>query len=160
LARYPFLAPDRACALGASYGGFMINWIAGSWHTPASGAWRCLVAHDGVFDPRAMYFATEELWFEETENGGTPWQAPQNYERFSPAAHVGDWRVPMLVVHGGLDYRVTLDQGIGAFTAAQRRGVPSEFLYFPDENHWVLKPQNSLRWHETVEAWLRRWTAP
>jgi dipeptidyl aminopeptidase/acylaminoacyl peptidase len=160
LARFPFLAADRACALGASYGGYMINWIAGNWHTPESGAWRCLVSHDGVFDSRGMYYATEELWFDETEHGGTPWQRPESFERFNPANHVADWRVPMLVIHGALDYRVTLEQGLGAFTALQRRGIPSEFLHFPDENHWVLKPQNSLRWHETVEAWLRRWTAP
>ena len=160
LAKFPYLAGDRACALGASYGGFMINWIAGNWPTPASGPWKCLISHDGVFDSRMMYYSTEELWFEETENEGTPWQRPEAYERFNPATRVGDWKLPMLVVHGALDFRIPVEQGIGAFTALQRRGIPSEFLYFPDENHWVLKPQNSLRWHATVEDWLRRWTAP
>lgn len=160
LAKFPFLAGDRACALGASYGGFMINWVAGNWQAPASGPWKCLVSHDGVFDSRMMYFGTEELWFEEAENGGTPWQRPEAFERFNPATHVGDWRLPMLVVHSALDFRIPVEQGIGVFTALQRRGIPSEFLYFPDENHWVLKPRNSLKWHATVEEWLRRWTAP
>jgi dipeptidyl aminopeptidase/acylaminoacyl peptidase len=160
LAKFPFLAAERACALGASYGGYMVNWIAGTWQVPASGAWRCLVSHDGVFDSRMMYYGTEELWFDETEHGGTPWQRPEAFERFNPALHVGDWKVPMLVVHGANDFRIPLEQGLGAFTALQRQGIPSEFLYFPDENHWVLKPQNSLKWHETVEAWLRKWTAP
>jgi dipeptidyl aminopeptidase/acylaminoacyl peptidase len=160
LAKFPFLAADHACALGASYGGYMVNWIAGNWQVPASGAWKCLVSHDGVFDSRMMYYGTEELWFDETEHGGTPWQRPEAFERFNPALHVGDWKLPMLVVHGANDFRIPLEQGIGAFTALQRQGIPSEFLYFPDENHWVLKPQNSLKWHETVEAWLRKWTAP
>ena len=114
--------------------------------------------HDGVFDTRFMYYATEELWFEETEYGGTQYEHPANYERFNPLNHVADWSVPMLVVQGDRDYRVTPDQGVAAFTALQRRGVPSEFLHFPDENHWVLKPQNSVQWHDTVEAWLQRWT--
>ena len=160
LAQFPFLAADRACALGASYGGFMINWIAGNWPTPQSGPWRCLISHDGVFDARMMYYATEELWFEEVEQGGTPWQQPQNYERFNPMTHVGDWKVPMLIIHSAKDYRIPLSQGLGAFTALQRRGVPSQFLTFPDENHWVLKPRNSLEWHRTVEAWLKKWTSP
>ena len=160
LAKFPFLAADRACALGASYGGYMIDWIAGTWQAPASGAWKCLVSHDGVFDSRMMYYSTEELWFDEAEHGGTPWQRPEAFEVFNPATHVAAWKVPMLVVQGGRDYRIPLEQGLAAFTALQRRGIPSEFLYFPDENHWVLKPQNSLKWHETVEAWLRKWTAP
>jgi dipeptidyl aminopeptidase/acylaminoacyl peptidase len=160
LTKYPFLAADRACALGASYGGYMINWIAGNWPTPASGPWRCLVSHDGVFDARMMYYATEELWFDEVEQGGTPWQKPENFERFNPATHVGDWKVPMLVIHSAKDYRIPLSQGLGVFTALQRRGVPSQFLTFPDENHWVLKPRNSLEWHRTVEAWLKKWTSP
>ena len=160
LTKYPFLAADRACALGASYGGYMINWIAGNWPTPASGPWRCLVSHDGVFDARMMYYATEELWFDEVEQGGTPWQKPENFERFNPATHVGDWKVPMLIIHSAKDYRIPLSQGLGVFTALQRRGVPSQFLTFPDENHWVLKPRNSLEWHRTVEAWLKKWTSP
>ncbi len=156
LAKYDFLDGGRACALGASYGGYMVNWIAGNWPDP----WRCLVNHDGVFDNRMMGYSTEELWFDEWEMGGTPFDKPENYEKHNPVAHVGDWKVPMLVVHGQLDFRIPVEQGLGAFTALQRRGIPSQFLYFPDENHWVLKPQNSIQWHETVNAWLARWTAP
>ena len=154
--RYGFLDGANACALGASYGGYMVNWIAGNWHTPSSGAWKCLVNHDGVFDTRMMGFATEELWFTEWENGGTPWQVPENYERFNPVHHVGEWRVPMLVIHGEKDFRIPVSQGLAAFTALQRQGIESKFLYFPDENHWVLQPHNSLLWHRTVNDWLRQ----
>ena len=156
LGKYSFLDGDRACALGASYGGYMVYWMAGVWNEP----WKCLVDHDGVFDARAMYYDTEELWFEEKENGGTQFEHPENYEKFNPINHVKDWRVPMLVVHSGKDFRIPETQGMGAFTALQRRGIPSELLHFPDENHWVLKPQNSVQWHETVNAWLKKWTAP
>jgi dipeptidyl aminopeptidase/acylaminoacyl peptidase len=151
LQKYPFLDGDKACALGASYGGYMAYWIAGNWNKP----WKCIVAHDGVFDNRMMGYATEELWFSEHENGGTPWENPAGYEKFNPILHVKDWRVPMLIVHGQLDYRIPVEQGIAAFTALQRKGIESKFLYFPDENHWVLKPQNSLLWHDTVNAWLK-----
>ena len=154
LARYPFLDGSRACALGASYGGFMINWIAGNWNAP----WKCLVTHDGVFDDRMMGFATEELWFAEWEHGGpghTPWSDQAAYERYNPAAYVSAWRVPQLIIHGGHDYRIPLEQGLGAFDALQRRGIDSRLLVFPDENHWVLKPANSLQWHATVANWLR-----
>lgn len=150
--QYPFLDGERACALGASYGGYMVNWIAGRWNAP----WKCLVSHAGVFDQRMMGYSTEELWFTEWENGGTPFEVPQNYERFNPVNHVDQWRVPMLVIHGQLDYRIPVEQGIAAFHALQRRNVPSKFLYFPDENHWILKPQNSVQWHETVNGWLRQ----
>jgi dipeptidyl aminopeptidase/acylaminoacyl peptidase len=133
----------------------MAYWIAGNWNQP----WKCIVAHDGVFDSRAMGYATEELWFDEWENKGTPYENPDHYERFNPVDHVKDWRVPMLVIHSQLDYRIPIEQGISAFTALQRRGIESEFLTFPDENHWILKPQNSVLWHDTVNAWLERWTA-
>ena len=149
-AHYPWLDAERVCALGASYGGFMINWIAGHWPD----RFRCLVSHDGVFDQRSMYYSTEELWFPEWENGGPYYQRPQTYERFNPAAAVSGWRTPMLVIHGGQDFRVPLSQGLGAFTALQRRGIESRFLYFPDENHWVLKPANSIQWYHTVLGWL------
>ena len=155
LDKYSFLDGDNACALGASYGGYMVYWIAGVWNQP----WKCLIDHDGVFDTRMMYYATEELWFEEKENGGTQFDHPENYERFNPLNHVKDWRVPMLVIHSAKDFRIPDTQGLGAFTALQRRGIPSELLVFPDENHWVLKPQNSVMWHETVNAWLKRWTS-
>lgn len=149
--QYPFLDGDKACALGASYGGYMVYWIAGNWNQP----WKCLVDHDGVFDNRMMGYATEELWFSEWENGGTPWQNPKGYEKFNPINYVKNWRVPMLVVHGQQDFRIPVEQGIAAFTALQRKGIESKLLYFPDENHWVLKPQNSILWHDTVNGWLR-----
>jgi dipeptidyl aminopeptidase/acylaminoacyl peptidase len=154
LERNSWMDGGRACALGASYGGYMINWIAGNWND----GFRCLVNHDGVFDQRIMYYGTEELWFPEWEHGGTYWRSEAGYERHNPARHVDRWQTPMLVVQGGLDYRVPIEQGIGAFTALQRQGVPSEFLFFPDENHWVLSPANAVLWHETVLAWLARWT--
>ncbi len=155
LAKYPFLDGNRACALGGSYGGFMVNWIAGNWNEP----WKCLVNHDGVFDNRAMGYATEELWFSEWENGGTPWANPAGYEKFNPVNHVANWTKPELVIHGQNDFRIPVEQGLAAFTALQRKGVPSQFLYFPNENHWVLKPQNLVQWHDTVFNWLDRWTA-
>jgi dipeptidyl aminopeptidase/acylaminoacyl peptidase len=150
--KYAFLDGDKACALGASYGGFMVNWIAGNWNQP----WKCLVSHDGVFENNAMGYATEELWFSEWENGGTPFENPQGYQKFNPANHVDKFRVPMLVIHGQQDFRIPVEQGIALFTALQRKGVESKFLYFPDENHWVLKPQNSVLWHDTVNAWLKQ----
>ncbi|GAB3508029.1 S9 family peptidase [Pseudoxanthomonas daejeonensis] len=156
-AKFPFLDGDRACALGASYGGYMINWIAGNWFDKQGNSpFKCLVNHDGVFDTRSMGYVTEELWFTEWENGGTPFGKPQNYEKFNPVNHVANWKVPMLVVQGEKDYRVPVDQGLSTFTALQRKGVESKLLYFPDENHWVLKPANSVLWHDTVNAWLKQ----
>lgn len=153
LQKYPFLNADRAAALGASYGGFMVNWIAGNWKEP----WKCLVSHDGVFDARAMGYTTEEMWFENWEQGGDVYTQPAKYDQFNPALHAKDWSVPMLIVHSDKDYRIPVEEGIAAFTALQARKVPSEFLRFPDENHWVLKPQNSLKWHKTVFDWLDRY---
>ena len=153
LATYDFLDGERTCALGASYGGFMVNWIAGQWKEPFD----CLVSHDGVFDQRSMGYATEELWFTEWEQGGQVYEKPAEFDKFNPALHATEWSVPMLVIHGQLDYRIPVEQGIGAFTALRRRDVPAQFLYFPDENHWVLKPQNSIQWHDTVNAWIKRW---
>lgn len=156
--KYAFLDGDKACALGASYGGYMINWIAGNWFDEAGHSpWKCLVNHDGVFDTRSMGYVTEELWFTEWENGGTPYDKPENFERFNPVNHVAKWRVPMLVVQGEKDYRVPVDQGLSTFTALQRKGIESQLLYFPDENHWVLKPANSVLWHDTVNAWLKKY---
>ncbi len=155
LQKYDFLDGNRACALGASYGGYMIYWIAGNWPQP----WKCLVDHDGVFDARMMAYSTEELWFDEWEHHGTQWEKPDAYEKFNPVNYVAKWTVPMLVVHSEKDFRIPVEQGIAAFTALQRRGIPSELLTFPDENHWVLKPQNSVLWHDTVNAWLKKWTS-
>ncbi|MDY7093624.1 MAG: S9 family peptidase [Acidobacteriota bacterium] len=153
LDRYDFLDGDRVGALGASYGGFMINWIAGQWPD----RFRALVNHDGVFDQRMMYYATEELWFPEWENSGPYYESAKEFEKHNPVLHVDQWKTPMLVIHGALDFRVPETQGFAAFTALQRQGIPSQFLYFPDENHWVLKPHNSIQWHDTVLAWLDRW---
>jgi dipeptidyl aminopeptidase/acylaminoacyl peptidase len=135
----------------------MINWIAGNWFDAAGNSpWKCLVNHDGVFDARSMGYSTEELWFDEWEHGGTPYEKPAEYEKFNPVNHVSKWKVPMLVVQGQLDFRIPAEQGIATFTALQRRGIESKFLYFPDENHWVLKPHNSVLWHDTVNAWLKQ----
>ena len=152
LENYDFLDGDRACALGASYGGFMVNWIAGNWPD----GFQCLVNHDGIFDQRMMYYATEELWFPEWEHGGPYHENPETYERFNPANFVKNWRTPMLVIHGETDYRVPVTQGIATFTALQRLGVPSRLLYYPDENHWVLNPHNSVQWHSVVNEWLHQ----
>ena len=155
LERFPWLDGDRACALGGSYGGYMVNWIAGNWNGP----WKCLVNHAGLFDTRAMAYSTEELWFTEWENGGMPHDNPAGYEAFNPVLHVGKWNRPMLVLHGDRDYRVPLEQGLGTFTALQRRGIESRLVTFPDENHWILKPRNSVQWHDEVMGWMDRWTA-
>ncbi len=153
LAKYPFLDGDHACALGGSYGGYMIDWIAGNWAKP----WKCLVDHDGVFDIRLMSYSTDIPGFQQAQNDAPTWISPEAVERFNPIDHVADWSAPILVVHSGTDDRVPLDQGMGAYGAAQLRHVPSELLYFPDENHWVLKPQNSVMWYSTVQAWMKRW---
>ena len=145
----------NACAAGASYGGYMMNWIAGNW----ADGFKCLVQHDGVFDARAMAYETEELWFDEWEHGGHAYyEAPQEYERWNPVNHVDKWKTPMLVITGERDYRIPYTQGIAAFTALQRRGIPSRLLSFPDENHWVLKGKNSVQWHSQVFDWIHRWT--
>jgi len=153
LARYPWLDGERVGALGASYGGYMINWIAGAWPD----GFRCLVCHDGNLDERLAYFDTEELWFPEWDHMGTPWENPEGYDEHNPVNLVKNWQTPTLVIHGALDFRVVETQGMSTFTALQRRGIPSKFLYFPDENHWVLKPHNSILWHETVIGWLDQW---
>lgn len=155
LEKYPWLDGGRMCALGASYGGYMMNWIAGQWAEP----FRCLVNHAGVFDNRFMGYSTEELWFTEWDFGGTAYDVPENYERHNPLNHVANWTKPTLVIHGALDYRVPYSQGIATFTALQRRGIPSRLVMYPDENHWVLKPANSIQWHREVEQWLGQWTA-
>ncbi|WP_372708210.1 prolyl oligopeptidase family serine peptidase [Brevundimonas sp.] len=151
--RYGFLDGDKACALGASYGGYMVNWIAGNW----PGEFKCLVNHDGVFDTFGMGYSTEELWFTEWEFGGTPYDNPRGYQQFNPANHVQNWRDPMLVIQGDRDYRIPTAQALSTFTALQRRGIESRLVVFPDENHWVLKPANSLQWHKEVFGWLDKY---
>jgi dipeptidyl aminopeptidase/acylaminoacyl peptidase len=153
LKQYPWLDGDHVCALGGSYGGYMMNWIAGKWPD----RFKCLVTHDGVFDNRSMYYGTDELWFSEWENGGPEYANPAGYSKFNPIDYVSQWKTPTLVIHGALDYRIPDTQGLSVFTALQRRGIPSELLYFPEENHWVLKPADSVQWYDTVLAWMDRW---
>lgn len=150
LSQYQFIDSNNMCALGASYGGYMINWIAGNWPDK----FKCLVNHDGVFDNRMMYYATEELWFVEWENGGPYYKTPEKHEKYNPVNFVKNWKTPMLVIQGELDYRIPVTQSLGTFTALQRKGIKSKLLYFPDENHWVLKPANSIQWHHEVNQWL------
>ncbi len=156
LKQYPWLDGDKVCALGGSYGGYMMNWIAGQWPD----RFKCLVSHDGVFDNRSMYYSTEELWFTEWENGGPEYRNPAGYAKYNPIDYVSKWKTPTLVIHGQMDYRIPVSQGLSVFTALQRQGIPSELLYFPNENHWVLKPADSIQWYDTVLAWLNRWTRP
>jgi len=134
----------------------MMNWIAGQWPD----RFKCLVTHDGIFDNRSMYYSTEELWFPEWEMGGPEYANPTGYAKFNPIDYVKNWRTPTLVIHGQLDYRVPYEQGLAVFTALQRQGIPSELLYFPDENHWVLKPADRVQWYQSVLAWMNRWTKP
>lgn len=155
LSRHSYIDPARVGALGASYGGYMINWINGH-NNGTTHRFKCLVNHDGIFSLRGLYFTTEELWFPEWEFG-LPWKEPQVYAKWSPDSFVGEWATPTLVIQGGKDYRVCETEGIATFTALQRLGIPSQMLFFPDENHWVLKPVNSLKWHETVSNWLKQW---
>jgi dipeptidyl aminopeptidase/acylaminoacyl peptidase len=154
LERYPWADGNRVCALGGSYGGYMMNWLAGQWPD----RFKCIVTHDGIFDNRSMYYSTEELWFPEWESGGPEYLNPAGYAKHNPIDYVSRWKTPTLVVHGELDYRVPYAQGLAVYTALQRRGIPSELLYFPDENHWVLKPANSIQWYDTAIAWMNRWT--
>jgi dipeptidyl aminopeptidase/acylaminoacyl peptidase len=150
--KYRWLDGDRACALGGSYGGYMVNWIAGNWPD----RFRCLVNHAGLFDNRSMYYTTEELWFPEWDHGGPYYENPEGHEKSNPANFVKAWKTPMLVIHGALDYRVPYTQGLATFTALQRRGIESRLLFYPDESHWILKPANSLQWHDEVLGWLAR----
>jgi len=150
---YPFIDKDRECALGASYGGYMINWIAG--HTDR---FKCLVSHDGMFNPFSAWGTTEELWFNDWEFGGTPYTAHDIYNKWSPRNAAANIKTPMLVIHGQRDYRLDVSEGLQLFTTLQMEGVPSKMLYFPDEGHWVLKPQNSQLWYKTVNDWVDQWT--
>ena len=150
----PMLDASRACALGGSYGGYMMNWIESQWPD----RFRCIVQHDGVFDARAMAYETEELWFDEWEHGQHPYyEAPGEYEKWNPVNYVQNWRTPQLVITSENDFRIPYTQGIAAFTALQRRNVPSRLLVYPDENHWVLKPKNSIQWYDEVFGWMSGW---
>jgi dipeptidyl aminopeptidase/acylaminoacyl peptidase len=150
----PQLDAANACALGGSYGGYMMNWIEGMWPD----RFKCIVEHDGVFDARAMAYETEELWFDEWEHGGHPYyEAPEEFEKWNPVNHVTAWKTPQLVITSENDFRIPYTQGIAAFTALQRRNIPSRLLIFPDENHWVLKPKNSVQWYDEVFGWMGRY---
>jgi dipeptidyl aminopeptidase/acylaminoacyl peptidase len=156
LKQNPWLDGEHVCALGASYGGYMMNWILGAWPD----RFKCIVSHDGIFDNRTMYYSTEELWFAEHEFGGPEYEHTAEYAKHNPIDRVAAWKTPTLVIHGQQDFRVPDSQGIAVFTALQRRGIPSELLYFPNENHWVLKPNDSIQWYDTVLGWLNRWQTP
>lgn len=151
----PWLDRTNACALGASYGGYMMNWIAGNWPD----GFKCLINHAGLFDMPSFYASTEELWFPEHDLGGPSWDAGSDYVKFNPAAHTNQWKTPMLVIHGLKDYRVPYAQGLGAFTTLQRKGIDSKLVIFPDENHWILKPSNAERWYNETFQWLKKHTS-
>jgi dipeptidyl aminopeptidase/acylaminoacyl peptidase len=156
---YPFIDKTRECALGASYGGFMANWVLG--HT---GRFKCIVSHDGMFNPESAYGTTEEMWFNEWEFKGKPWDyygkpdAENPFRKWSPMMSAKNFKTPTLVVHGQLDYRLDVSEGFQLFDTLQRLKVPSKMLYFPDEGHWVLKPQNARLWWKTVTDWVDEWT--
>jgi dipeptidyl aminopeptidase/acylaminoacyl peptidase len=149
---YPFIDKNREAALGASYGGYMANWILG--HT---NRFKCIVSHDGMFNTESAYGTTEELWFPEWEFKGPPWKDREVYRKFSPHLFADKFKTPTLVVHGQNDYRLDVSEGFQLFTTLQRLKIPSKFLYFPDEGHWVLKPQNSRLWYKTVNDWVDEW---
>ena len=157
---YSFIDKDRECALGASYGGYMANWVLG--HTTR---FKCIVSHDGMFNPESAYGTTEEMWFNEWEFKGKPWDyygkpdSENPYRKWAPMLSAKNFKTPTLVVHGQLDYRLDVSEGYQLFDTLQRLGVPSKMLYFPDEGHWVLKPQNSQLWWKTVNDWVDQWTA-
>jgi dipeptidyl aminopeptidase/acylaminoacyl peptidase len=149
---YPFIDKDRECALGASYGGYMANWVLG--HTDR---FKCIVSHDGMFNSESAWGTTEELWFNEWEFKGTPYTNRELYRKWSPHLAATSFNTPTLVVHGQLDYRLDVSEGFQLFTMLQRLNIPSKMLYFPDEGHWVLKPQNSQLWYKTVNDWVDQW---
>jgi dipeptidyl aminopeptidase/acylaminoacyl peptidase len=155
VAKYPFIDGTRLAAAGGSFGGYMVDWIA-----THSDRFKCLISHAGSYDMVSMYGATEELWFMDWEFGGPPWSHPELYKKYSPseyAAALGKYKTPTLVVGGELDFRIPYTQDLEFFTALQRQGVPSKLLLFPDEGHWVLKPQNSQLWYKTFLDWLAKY---
>jgi dipeptidyl aminopeptidase/acylaminoacyl peptidase len=153
VAELPYVDKDRVVAAGASYGGYMIDWILG--HTDR---FRALVSHAGVFDLRSEAGTTEELWFVKWEFQGFPWENPELYDKWSPSMYVKNFKTPTLVTQGEIDYRVPIGQGQQLFTALQQMKIPSKLVLFPDEGHWILKPQNSQFWYATVLDWLNHYT--
>jgi dipeptidyl aminopeptidase/acylaminoacyl peptidase len=154
-----YVDKNRLGAAGGSYGGYMVDWIEGH-NTDPRFQFKALVSHAGVYNLSSMYGATEELWFTDWEFKGTPWDNPEMYARWSPNMFVKNFKTPLLVVHGELDYRVPVTEGLQLFTALQRQGVESKLLYFPDEGHWILKPQNSELWYHTVLGWFDKYLKP
>jgi len=152
LKTYPFLDESKMAAAGGSYGGFMVNWIAGH-----SDRFKALISHAGVFDLTSMYGTTEELWFAEWEFSGPPWEGSKIYLDQTPSGSIAHFKTPTLVIHGALDFRVPDAQGLGMFTALQRQGVPSRYVYFPDEGHWIAKPANRIVWWREVHDWLAKY---
>jgi dipeptidyl aminopeptidase/acylaminoacyl peptidase len=148
----PYVDASRTAAAGASYGGYMINWF----QAQIPERFRTLVCHSGTYNFTSMYGTTEELWFDEWDHG-KPWEDPEKFEQYSPHRYAKNFKTPMLIIHGELDYRVPVSEGMQMFTALQRQGIPSKFVTFPDENHWILKPANSEFWHTTVFEWLARY---
>ncbi|HYP28976.1 MAG TPA: S9 family peptidase [Blastocatellia bacterium] len=159
VAGMPYVDRERVGAAGGSYGGYMVNWILGH-NDDQRVRFKALVSHAGVYNLTSMYGATEELWFTEWEFKGTPWTNPELYTRWSPHMHVKNFKTPTLVIHGELDYRVPVGEGLQLFTALQRQGVESKLLYYPDEGHWILKPQNSELWYDTVLGWFDNYLKP
>ena len=151
LKEYPFIDAQRLGAAGASYGGYMMNWFLGN-----TDRFKAIFCHAGVYDLVSMYGATEELWFPEWEFGGTPWKNPEMYDKWSPSLLAGKFKTPTYVSHGQYDFRVPVTQGMQLFSALQRQGVESRFLYFPDEGHLVLKPRNSQLWYREFHSWFRK----
>ncbi len=149
---YSFIDKDRECALGASYGGYMANWVLGH-----NNRFKCIVSHDGMFNTVSAWGTTEELWFNQWEFKGAPYTNREMYEKWSPSNSAKNFKTPTLVVHGQLDYRLDVSEGFQLFTTLQTMGVPSKMLYFPDEGHWVLKPQNAQLWWKTVTDWVDQW---
>ncbi|KAJ3376893.1 hypothetical protein HDU92_008904, partial [Lobulomyces angularis] len=150
---HSYIDVDRINMLGASYGGYMANWINGN-----SDRFASIVNHDGIFDTKTLYYTTEELWFPEAEFDGPPFKNSVYYDKWNPSNHVANWRTPTLVIHSELDYRLPVTEGLATFTALQRQGIPSRFLYFPDENHWILKQANLLKWFDEILEWIDKWS--
>jgi dipeptidyl aminopeptidase/acylaminoacyl peptidase len=152
VATYPFIDGKRLAAAGGSYGGYMMNWFEGQ-----TDRFRCLINHCGAYNLTAKYGSTDELWFPEWDIGGTYWTNREGYRQWSPSTYAAKFKTPMLIIHGQTDYRVPVEEAMQTFTTLQRQGIPSKFLYFPDEGHWILKPQNQELWYRTFHEWLAKW---
>jgi dipeptidyl aminopeptidase/acylaminoacyl peptidase len=159
LRREPYVDAQRVGAVGASFGGYTVYWLMGN----AGDRFAAMISHCGVFNLESMYASTEELFFVDWDLGGPYWRSPearQKYEQFSPNRYIQNWKTPLLVIHGEKDFRVPINQGLEAFTTAQLQGVPSRFLYFPNEGHWVMQPQNGVLWHRVFFEWLDQYLKP